>query len=306
MSFDPDSSVVTTDAGNLAPATYVSDEHFVVPRANESGFEKIFVELCQRQGIDLVIPTIDTELSIMARLRHDLLLNGTEIVVSERQTVDLAADKRALNQWLREQGLPSTEQYPLRSVESGTLPFPVIVKPATGSMSVGVTVVHDFAQLRHLALRVKGDEWVVERLAIGEEFTVSTYVDRTGRCVACVPRQRLEIRAGEVSKARTARVSVVEEIACETVELLPGARGPINVQIIFDERTGDASIIEVNARFGGGDPLAWEAGADAPLWTIQEHLGLPIDLREPWRSDVTMLRFDEAVYLDAEELHEVD
>ena len=304
--FEPCGLVVTSDSGILAPATYISDGHFVVPRIGDQAFEPTFVDLCREQSIDLVVPTIDTELATMARLRSDLMLKGTEIVVSDPETVELAADKRALNRWLRERGLPATEQYPLRSVDAGTLPFPVVVKPAQGSMSIGVTTAESSYQLDDLTLQLEGDDWVVERLAVGQEFTVSTYIDRSGKCLAAVPRLRLEVRGGEVSKARTVRQPAVEEIARQTVELLPGARGPMNVQIIYNESTEVASIIEVNARFGGGDPLAWESGADAPLWTIQEHLGLPIGLPKPWRADLTMLRFDDAVYLAAEDFHGVD
>ena len=40
-------------------------------------------------------------------------------------------------------------------------------------------------------------------------------------------------------------------------------------------------MIEINARYGGGFPLALEAGADFPRWQLEELLGPALDRRRP-------------------------
>ena len=47
------------------------------------------------------------------------------------------------------------------------------------------------------------------------------------------------------------------------IEALPGAFGAMNVQC-FVTSNNEIRIIEINARFGGGYPLAHRAGAAAP------------------------------------------
>lgn len=298
-------SVLTADTGRTAPATYLSSGNFFLPRADSVGFLPALLSLCRQESIDVVIPTIDTELPPLAQMRASLAAEGTRVLVSDSATVHLAADKRRLNRWLRSQNLPATVQYSIGDLRGGLAPeFPLILKPARGSMSKGVRRIDTVPELRVVLEAVDADEdWIVERLAPGEEYTVSTYVNESGVCVAAVPRQRLEVRGGEVSKARTAEVPILQELAERTVESLPGARGPLNVQMMHDPASGHVAIIEVNARFGGGDPLAWEAGANAPMWILQELLGQTIDSNPNWRNDLLMMRYDQAVYRNADELH---
>ncbi len=90
-----------------------------------------------------------------------------------------------------------------------------------------------------------------------------------------VPRRRLEVRGGEVSKAVTARLDDVEGLAREIGRCLPAAFGALNVQLFREEASGTLAVIEVNARFGGGYPLADAAGAIFPRWLVEEAIGLP-------------------------------
>lgn len=298
-------SVLTADTGHTAPATYLSSGNFFLPRADSDRFPIALQNLCRLESIALVVPTIDTELPPLAQMRASLAAQGTQALVSDIAAVNLAADKRLLNRWLTRENLPATIQYSISELRAGLVPeFPVILKPAQGSMSMGVRRIDTDLELRvTLEALDTNEDWIVERFAFGEEYTVSTYVSESGECVAAIPRQRLEVRGGEVSKARTAHIPVLEEVAQHTVESLPGARGPLNVQMIHDPDSGRVEIIEVNARFGGGDPLAWEAGADAPKWVLQELLGQPVDSLLSWQHDLVMMRYDQAIYRSTDELH---
>ena len=110
------------------------------------------------------------------------------------------------------------------------------------------------------------------------------------------------MRAGEVSKGMTVRLPAIEEMAARLCKALPGAYGSLNIQIFHDELSGQMNVIEINARFGGGFPLAWEAGALFPRWIIEEILGLPSTVSfSAWRDRFLMLRFDDAVFVNAAE-----
>jgi carbamoyl-phosphate synthase large subunit len=103
-----------------------------------------------------------------------------------------------------------------------------------------------------------------------------------------------------VSKGMTVRHAGLETLARAVCEALPEVFGALCVQIFLDENAENMYIIELNPRFGGGHPLACAAGAHFPRWLLEEIAGLPSSARDDaWRDRVVMLRYDEAVFVDA-------
>ena len=293
--------VFGADMSALAPAAYLTDETFLVPRCTDPSFVDVMLRICEEQAVRLVVPTIDTELPALAENRQRFEKIGCFVHISDPRTIQIAYRKDRTHQWLEQEGLPTVKQAPAGEVLAGkeAFDFPAIAKPVAGSASIGVTKVSDMEELRFVAAR--GD-YVVQSIAPGVEFTVSVFVDQEGKVRTTVPRQRLEVRAGEVSKGRTVHVAPVEDLARRLFERLPGARGAMNVQIFFDEQSGAVNVIEINPRFGGGFPLAWHAGARSPRWIIEEILGLESSITDEWKEGLTMLRFDDAVYLTPEDV----
>jgi carbamoylphosphate synthase large subunit len=75
----------------------------------------------------------------------------------------------------------------------------------------------------------------------------------------------------------------------------------MNIQIFYDSGTGALNVSEINPRFGGGYPLTHQAGAKMARWMIEETTGRPLTAEpDAWRDGLVMLRFDEAVFVDAE------
>ena len=68
---------------------------------------------------------------------------------------------------------------------------------------------------------------------------------------------------------------------------------------------GEMQFIEINPRFGGGFPLAAQAGADFPRWIIEMMLGRdPQIALDGWIDGLLMLRFDDAVFIPREKVYE--
>jgi len=246
--------------------------------------------------VDLIVPTIDHELPIYAARANEFEIAGSKVLISNAKTIEIASDKRRTNQWFAAHGFPTVAQASVDEV-LGNLSqwrFPLIVKPRHGSASIGVRIAND-AELLH-SLR-GDDELVVESIAGGVEHTTNLFVDRSGRCVCAVPHQRLETRGGEVSKGITVKNYRLMEAAKLVAEALPGACGPINLQGFVD-KDSDIKFTEINARFGGGFPLAAEAGANFCRWILEDMLGLPSSAGfSDWRDQLLMLRFDNAVFI---------
>jgi carbamoyl-phosphate synthase large subunit len=292
--------VLAVDMSRTAPAFHAADRAFTVPRCTDEAFVPRMLEICADNAVDLIVPTIDPALSVYAAERERFADEGVAIAISDAETIEIASNKRSTHRWLVENDFPTPRQAELDEVleDPDDWQFPVATKPADGSRSIGFGIVDSAAELAAFA----GDNNIVQSVAPGEEYTVSIFVDRAGACRCAVPRKRLEVRSGEVSKGITVRNEAIEALAMQVGEALPGAFGAMNVQIFFDEAAGELNVIEINPRFGGGFPLAWHAGAKYPQWIIEELLGHDSSARpDKWRDRLVMLRFDEAIYLDAKD-----
>jgi len=293
-------AVLTCDASSTAPASYEADENYTVPRIDSRDYVQELLILCEQHRVTVIVPTIDTELALLSSERESFLSRGTRVIVSQPETIEIASSKRKSHEWLEANGFSVPQQWWMSEILSADdLTYPLIAKPDRGSMSQGVRLISSNQELINLSNEVDSQDYVIESIAEGKEFTVSTYVDRFGTCLAAVPRLRMEVRAGEVSKATTVRNELLETTAKQIVESLPGAYGPLNVQMFLNFEESECQVIEINARFGGGDPLAWRAGANAPEWIVRESLGVSIPVMDSWISNLTMLRFDDAIYLES-------
>lgn len=289
--------VIATDSSPLAAAWQQADVRCLLPRCDTQEYGDALLKVCRQHNVNLVVPTIDTELPLLATLGHELEAVGTVVLVSSPECIRIAGDKVLTNQWLRTNGFPTVAQTsPAAAIEDRrSWPLPLIAKPRSGSSSIGVFRVSDQQRLESLACC---PDYVVEGVAPGQEHTVDVLVDKNGKAACTVPRRRIEVRAGEVSKSVTVRCKSMQSLAAEICERLPGAYGPMNVQL-FKAPDGRLKVVEINARFGGGFPLAARAGADFPRWIIEELIGFPsAEPKDAWHSGLGMLRYDSEVFLD--------
>jgi len=293
--------LLATDATRASAAFHVADRAFQVPEARDPQFIPTLLDICSEHGVRLVIPTNDHELPHYAAHREAFEAIGTRVAISTPDVVRIGRDKHETHAWLTARGFPTVRQVAAADLTVGAAPFgfPAIAKPRFGSASVGVQVLRDRQEVDRLP---GAEEWIVQEIAPGVEHTVDVLIDQGGRCRCVVPRRRLEVRAGEVSKALAIRVPELEQLARLIGEALPGAYGCLNLQIFFDRATEGCRVIELNPRYGGGYPLSYHAGAWFPEWMIEELLGRPSSAdADGWEDGLVMLRYDEAVFVRAEQ-----
>jgi carbamoyl-phosphate synthase large subunit len=292
----PHAKIIAADALLSAPARFLADRFHQVPQCRNPSFIPRLLEICLKEEVGLVIPTIDTELAVLTENRELFAVSGVVVAVSGSHTVSIAADKQLTHAWLTTNGIPAPRQASIPQVlyKPADWKWPMIIKPRWGSASVGVRRVATSAELAAVAGDVHG--LVVQEIASGKEFTVNLYVSRSGKCVCAVPHWRMEVRAGEVSKGVTVKNESLMALAKRAAESLPDALGPLNLQCFLDA-DGTVTVIELNARFGGGFPLAHAAGARFTDWLLDEQEGKELEPFDAWRDNLAMLRYDEAVYL---------
>lgn len=294
-----DCTVVATDAQPFAPAFALAKKQAIVPRVTKPDFLPRMFQICQDYGIRWVIPTIDTELPILAKARPLFEDAGINVMVSDPETIEIAADKRNTHAWFVKNGFPTFKQCTMQeALDDPDWQYPCFAKPADGSRSLGASRVESRDALEIRKNSGKHEKDVVESLGSGVEVTVDAYVSpKTGKCLCVVPRRRLEVRDGEVSKGKTIESPEIVDLVRKVAETLPGARGTICVQLFWHPETHAIQLMEINPRFGGGYPLTDAAGAHFTRWFIEEDEGIPCTACDNYQRDLVMLRYDQSVFL---------
>jgi carbamoyl-phosphate synthase large subunit len=280
----------------LSSACAQADAGFKVPRCTAPDYIPALLRLCETEKVDLLVPTIDPELTVLSRAREEFAAIGTRVVVSAPEVTMLAQDKFGTAELLKRAGVSTPKTLWLRDylAEPERLANPVIAKPNAGSASVGIVRPKCFSDLEDLP----AERYIVQEMWQGAEYTVNVFFDGEGRLRCAVPHLRIEVRAGEVAKGRTERHPDLIAAAHRLAAALPGAWGPLCFQAIL-RPDGGFCVFEINARFGGGYPLAHEAGACFAQWLLEEVTGRSCSANDQWVSGLTMLRYDAAVFVGA-------
>ncbi len=290
--------IITADSKRNAPASFLADTAELVPKINDPNYIDSLLDICDRHRIDLLIPLIDPELPLLSLHQQQFRDRGVTVLVSSSATNAICHSKKKTSLFFKQIGVKSPRIYELNEITD--LDFPLIIKPDTGSSSVGVCNVKDRVELNFLINYVENP--IVQQLIVGEEYTIDVLVDFQGKVISIVPRLRIETRSGEISKGITVKNPALIAAAKQVVESLPGVIGCITVQC-FLQSDGEIIFLEINPRFGGGYPLAHRAGADFPSWLIQSLIGgIPNIAIDEWEDGLTMLRYDNAIFIKADEM----
>jgi len=292
--FSPHAKVFTTDMNpEMAPAGYVSDKCFKVPRVTDPAYPKELLKLCEQYNVGMVIPTIDTELLILAGLKDEFKRFGIDVIVSDTKFIATCRDKRETSVFFETHGV----RVP-KAIDKYNPVFPLFAKPYDGSLS---TNIHYIKTKEELTSEILADpkllfmEYIDK--AVYKEYTVDMYYGKDYKVKCIVPRERIEVRAGEINKGRTIKNYILSFLK-ERLGYIEGCVGCICLQLFYREATNDIVGIEINPRFGGGYPLTYMSGGNFPAMLIKEYfLNEAVEYFDNWKDELTMLRYDDAIFI---------
>jgi carbamoyl-phosphate synthase large subunit len=288
----PAAKVYTTDINpQLAPAGIISDRCFKVPKVIAPDYVNELIKICIENSISIIVPTIDTELLVLSENKSLFQKEGIESLVSDKYFINICRDKRNTNIYLEKLGIRTPKR-----IDKYHPTFPLFAKPYDGSLSKDLFVIKTKEELTPEIInhpKLIFMEYIDKKEY--KEFTVDMYYGRDNRVKSIVPRERIEIRAGEINKGYTRKNYLVNFLK-DRMNYLPGVVGCICIQLFYKEQDNDVIGIEINPRFGGGYPLSYYAKADFPSYIIQEYLqGKSIVYSDNWLNNALMLRYDDEI-----------
>lgn len=282
--------VIATDASDLGPAIYDADNYYIVPLINDKGYLDKILDICKTEKIDGVLSLIDPELSLLAENVDRFKEVGTVVIGSSYELCEMSLDKMQMYNWLLKHGYKCARSWMEKnafytSVGSGDVEYPVFVKPYRGSASINISKVYDRETVE--VLFAHEDNLMIQEYLDGQEIGADVYIDMiSGEVVSVFTKKKIKMRAGETDKSVSFKDEKLFSLITKFVSEA-GFRGQIDIDIF--EIDGEYYISEVNPRFGGGYPHAYESGCD--------HMQLIINNLAGKVNAVSIGNYDEGIYM---------
>lgn len=287
--------VIAADCNELAPALYDADKSYIVPKITDEKYLDVILDICKKEKINAVLSLIDPELSLISLNKDKFLEIGTTPIVSEYDDVELCLDKYKTFNFLKENGFRTIKSYVdkeefYKDIEEGRINYPVFVKPVKGSASLNINKV--FCKDQVELLFSQHNNLIIQEYMNGKEYGVDAYIDMiSNEVVSIFIKEKIKMRAGETDKSISLKNEKITNLVKELIQK-SNFKGVIDIDIF--EKYGEYYISEVNPRFGGGNPHAYECGVNIPKMIIKNIQG---EINKPqinnYKEDIYMMKYNE-------------
>ena len=292
--------VVATDCSNLAPAVYEADAFYLVPRITAPGYMDRILDICKKEQIDGVFSLIDPELSMLAKERARFETIGVTPIVSKYDLVETCFNKYKMYELFNNMNIPTAKCYVSKEAfyeakEKGEISYPIFVKPVCGSASLHINKVASDEELEGLFHMY--EDLMIQEFMDGTEYGADVYIDMiSGKVTTLFVKEKIKMRAGETDKSVSVKDEGLFKQIVEFVEAA-GFKGMIDIDIF---KIGDTYYFsEVNPRFGGGYPHAYECGVNMPKQVLNNLVGNvnPVTIGD-YKEGVIMMKYNEVMIKD--------
>lgn len=287
--------VIATDCSELAPALYEADKYFIVPRIDDDNYIDVILEICKENNIKGVLSLIDPELSLLAENKEAFLEIGTIPIVSDYEMIEKCFDKYKFYEFLAEKGFRTIRSYIdkeefYEDINNGLIKYPVFIKPVKGSASINISKVTTDEEVELLFSR--NDNLMIQEFMDGTELGADVYIDLlSGALITIFTKKKIKMRAGETDKSISVKDDILMELIYNFVTLTD-LKGVIDIDIFIKD--DKYYISEVNPRFGGGYPHAYECGVNIPGMIIKNMQNIKNNSEiGNYEKDVIMMKYNE-------------
>lgn len=292
--FGKENKVITVDLSDTAPANYFADKYYLVSRVTSDTYIDEIIDICRKENIKLIVPTIDTELLTLAKNRKRIEEETrAKVLISDEKYIKICRNKITTSNFFKENNIGAPREINKEILENKDFSFPLFIKPLDGSSSINTFKVNNEKELEFFKEYI--EKPIVQEFIEGTEYTVDILLDFDSNPITIVPRERIATRSGEISKGKVVKDRDVINAVKELLKVFKG-RGHITAQCM---KTKDGiKFIEINPRFGGGAPMSIKAGANSAENILKLLSGEKLDYNENYKEDILAIRFDDSIFID--------
>mgnify|MGYP006096625829 FL=1 len=290
------SKIFITDLNpNTAPTSYFADDSFKIGLFSDPNYVNDLLTICLKNKISILIPTLDTELILLAKSKSLFKANCIDIVISDLNLIEILRDKITTNTFFNSLNIKTPVIF-----NKDNMKFPVFLKPLNGSNSIGIYKAENIKEIKPSDLE-SNNMMILENIdnTIYDEYTIDLYYDKNSSLKCIVPRIRLKVVGGESNQGITIKNEVLDFVN-DRFCYIEGAIGCLTLQVFSNKsKPGDIFGIEINPRFGGGYPFSLNAGANFPEFIIREYLlDEKIDYFDAWKNNCLNIRYENEITIN--------
>ncbi len=250
--------VVTTWDARLGPPPQDMAEVHLVQNAEEE--RQLFDQLVENcDATFLIAPEFD---GYLTRRAECVIAQNRPLCGPDVAAITLCADKLQLARHLQEAGVATIDTFPFdpSDVVESSIHFPCVIKPRYGAGSQETQLVPDAASFKAVVANLSADPQlhpgIVQPYLPGTPVSVAVIINNTGHCVHRFPPalQRLTddgfftYQGGQVP-ALGMPLSIIEQLATEACNAVPGLRGYVGIDLIVPaDAPESAVVVEINPR----------------------------------------------------------
>jgi carbamoyl-phosphate synthase large subunit len=284
-------NVFVSDSHKFAAGLFLTKNHFITGKLEESNnFEK-FIMLIKSNKIDVVLP--GNEYDVLTLSKNKSLLESVTkaiVIVSPEKTIELANDKWQAYEYFKNRNVSIPKTYLVTNETNlenilREIDFPVIVKPRFGTASRGVVSVTSLAEARDFIAKTS-NPLIQEKLihlnkdVLGSEYTCSVFKDSRGNFIGPIVARRT-LRGGTSWIIEVVSKPDLTDYLLKIAQSLDYS-GPLNIQLI--ETSTGPKLLEINCRFSGTTGIRSYFGFNEPEMSITSFYDKksikPVELKE--------------------------
>jgi len=284
---------IGTDIKDNVVGKFLCDKFYQISKPSSPEYLEQLMSICNNENVDVLLPQNTSELSVLSESKEKFESIGTNVAVSDKESITVANDKYKLMQLAKNIGVPTTDFYLVNSFDDlikratklGWPQKPVVIKPPLSNGMRGVRIIDESIDLKsslysekptslylnmNFLEQILGSSFpnllVMEHLP-KDEYTVDILNSGT---ITAVPRKRNVIHSGISFESTVEKNELISQYSIMLAEELK-LKYAFGFQFKLDENN-IPKLLESNPRIQGTMVLSTFAGANIIYGAVKSAL----------------------------------
>ena len=264
-----------------------ADGYLITPKVFNDSYISELTDFCKKKDISVIIPLSGVDLLVLSKNKNKLQDLGISAIVSDESIIDVCVDKWEMYLFLNSIGIKQPKTYidleaVKRDIESGTLSFPLFLKPrlfAEKTKEIDVDNIEELDLFYHklqqkICLQKEDNNIIIIENIPGDRYGLFLFNDLQGNFITTAALRKLRVPDYYTKLAQVVDIHLFEDV----VKLISAKLKHIaflEIELYLTE-SGDIIFSEIYACFGNSYPFLHIAGANFPKQIVDWLNKLPV------------------------------